>query len=345
MRVAIIHMKYGFKGGLETRLHNYVNYFLARGDEVTVICTKIEPGVVVPDGVHIELVDVKIIPKPIRLLFFNFGTRKVLEDKKFDFCFSMGRTYVQRHVIAPNTHRGYLKAKKQWLTDPSDWLQLWLDKRTFAEAKWIYACSKMTRQEVIGLYGTSPEKVLVAYPPLDTEKFNQAGKMDQAKWKHQFGLDADKQTFAFVSTSHQRKGIEILLNVFDDLIDEPIQLAIAGSDDYYGRTNVKALGFVKNMEELYWAADVTLHPAIYEPYGQIASESLACGTPIFVSEDTGAKEVVSKGTGLVLPTHSFSQWKEAIKSSQPSAYDIPTDFAARNGLSLAQHMNVLLSKM
>jgi glycosyltransferase involved in cell wall biosynthesis len=67
------------------------------------------------------------------------------------------------------------------------------------------------------------------------------------------------------------------------------------------------------MDELYCAVDATLHPAIYEPFGQIISESIACGTYVMASDNVGAKEIIlDKDIGLVLANGNKEAWFEAI---------------------------------
>ena len=106
--------------------------------------------------------------------------------------------------------------------------------------------------------------------------------------------------------------------------------------------NVRFLGFLSKPEIIYHLANFTLHPARYEPFGQIISESLACNVPVLVSEKVGAKEIVTPKVGQVL--HSFQPqfWAETIKNIERSAFEIPEDFVYQNELSLEQHVDKML---
>ncbi len=86
----------------------------------------------------------------------------------------------------------------------------------------------------------------------------------------------------FPSTGHDRKGLPLLLDTLATLPEEQFELAVAGSDSgkFHRLPNVKYLGFIQNMGELYRAADFTVLPSHYEPFGLVVTESLACGTPV-----------------------------------------------------------------
>lgn len=63
----------------------------------------------------------------------------------------------------------------------------------------------------------------------------------------------------------------------------------------------------------YTAADVCVIPSHYEPFGLVAIESMACGTPVVASAVGGLKfSIVSKETGLLVPPQDTDAFAEAI---------------------------------
>ncbi|NQV02863.1 MAG: glycosyltransferase, partial [Bacteroidia bacterium] len=54
-------------------------------------------------------------------------------------------------------------------------------------------------------------------------------------------------------------------------------------------------GHVRNdkmLVDLYSAADVTVLPSLQEAFGQMATESMACGTPVVAFDGTGLTDIV-----------------------------------------------------
>lgn len=340
MKVALIHIRYIYKGGLETRLFNYIDFFLKRGDEVHLFTSKKAPEIIPPDNLKVHLINVRKYPKPFRNFFFDKKLKRKITRENYDFILSLERTTRQYHVIAPSSHKGYLKAQNKFLSDPIDWMQIYLDKNAFSNAKVVYACSTMVKDEIVKYYAIESEKIKVLFPPTNTEKFNIEISKTEArdKWK----LKDDKIYFLLVSTSHKRKGLNVLLEVFRELNSEKYILLVAGSNFESPFENVKSLGFVKDMSSLYRAVNFTVHPAIYEPFGQIVVESLACETPVVVSSNVGAKELINEDIGEVVEGLDIDIWKEKLIEVATKSYFKSKDSFKINNLSLDTHMKKML---
>ena len=109
MKVALIHPHLVLKGGLETRLFNYINFFHKRGDAVSVISYKVDESLRLPDGVQVRKIDLSRVPKPVRMYFFDRALAAELKKNHYDFIFSLGRTSHQHVLLCPGNHIGYLK--------------------------------------------------------------------------------------------------------------------------------------------------------------------------------------------------------------------------------------------
>lgn len=344
MKVALIHYRLILRGGLETRLLNYIDYFHRRGDEVSVICSKRSEAVLLPEGVHFHRIRLGLMPKPYRKRYFSHLLGKYMARHEFDFSLSLGRTGHQDAVLAAANHIGYMKALGKSRPSRTDTRQIYLDQLAFDRSRIVYAASQMMKDELVAYFHVPPEKIHVLFPPLNVERYHRGDKARQGELKAQWGLDPDKHSFLFVSASHDRKGLPLLLKVFEQLQGEPFELAIAGYPKVDpGLPNVRYLGFHADLCSLYAAADATIHPALYEPFGQIISESLAVGTPVMVSHMVGAKEIIDDHLGRVIPSFAPEAWVEAIRTWPEQGFDIPPDIALRKGLSLDQHMERMLA--
>jgi glycosyltransferase involved in cell wall biosynthesis len=330
-----------FKGGVETRLYNYMRYFLKRGDEVTIYYAKLDYKVTIPEQVRLIHLDCSAFEKSFRPLLFNWKLSAALKKDKYDYVLGLQRTYAQAHLIAPNTHRGYMRAiGKKW-SNPSDMVQLYIDKQCYSKVPNIYACSAMIADELIQLHHTPVDRIRIARPPMDTEKFNQSKRSIRTQLREKYGMENDKMHFLFASTGHKRKGLDLLLELFAMPQHQSKILHVTGSPLKQTLPNIRFHGFCKEMEEIYTAVDATLHPSVYEPFGQVISESLACGTPVIISHMCGAKEVVTEEYGIVVNNFKREDWSNALNAIMTKAIHIPESFAFDNSLTLEQHMKII----
>lgn len=343
MKVALIHYRIAHAGGLERRLLNYMHYFLQRGDEVTIFYARREANVSLPDTVNLRHIPIRHYPKPFRMGAFGRRVRRALLSSNYDFSLSLGRTPGAQLLICPGNHRGFLHhMERPWRY--TDAIESALDVKSFRTAKHILAASNMVKLELLDWYDAPKAKVTVLYPPTDTDRFNPILKADQVALQKRAGMSPTEKNFLFVSYSHRRKGLAILLAAFEEMQGEKVHLYIAGEKPTQKLPdNCTYLKFVHNMPALYAAADVLVHPAYYEPFGQIVTESLQCGTPVLVSATTGAGELLCPDEGMVVPNQQVITWVEYCRKIVAYNLEVPPNFAQRNGLTLAQHMEAMLA--
>ena len=343
MRIALIHYRLLRKGGLETRLFNYIRYYTEQGHEVHLIVSKIDPDVRIPESVTIHQVDLKRVPKPIRMWFFNSGLEKIMSNQAFDLSLSLGRTSHQDLVLCPGTHLGYMDALGMKFKGPIDQMNIYLDKLAYRDSRLILAASEKIQEELEHFAKVSSSKIRVLYPPTDITVFNQSGIERKQELRTKYGFSDSKKSLLFVTTGNHLKGYDFLLEVMEKLLNEPIELIIAGVKPIKTNLpNVNFLGYIKNVNELMWAADALVHPAKYEAYAQVVSESLLCGLPVIVSDRVGAKSVVTEDVGRVVNGFNHSDWINAITSVLETNWNIDPEFASRYGLSVEQHCQKIL---
>ncbi len=343
MKVALIHYRITLRGGLETRLINYTNYFVEKGHDVTIICAKNTGEVDFDSSVKIVQLKMGLMPKPLRRVYFDYKLGQYLKNKKFDFELSLGRTSHQKAVLGPSNHKGFLKAMGKKTKSINDFTQDLQDQKLTKRCKIIYAASQMMKDEFVNLYGADSSKIKILFPPLNEKQFTRIDDAAKKELRLKNDIPIDFRVFVFVSASHYRKGLDILLKAFEQLQNEKVLLLIAGYPKVETQwQNVRFIGFASEPQNLYQMADCTLHPARYEPFGQIVSESLACGKPVFTSHMCGGKEILNEQTGKVIDSFDPSHWANSILNFRPEDYHIPLDFIRKKELSLEQHMEKML---
>ncbi|NQE54770.1 Trehalose synthase [ANME-1 cluster archaeon GoMg3.2] len=132
----------------------------------------------------------------------------------------------------------------------------------------------------------------------------------------------------FVGGLSKVKGIDTLLNAVPILRKKILNLClyIAGSGPEENKLkelvkelnieeNVNFLGYVSEIEKYsyYKSADVCVFPSIYEPFGIVLLEAMACGKPVVASNVGGIPFVVEEGkTGLLFESGNVEDLADKI---------------------------------
>ena len=138
---------------------------------------------------------------------------------------------------------------------------------------------------------------------LDTTKYR---PIEQQIAREILGLPQDKQLVLFgaiAATSDRRKGFHLLQLALQKLSESEwksrLELLIFGASKTSKPLSLGLkthyLGYLNDdlsLALMYSAADVMVVPSIQESFGQTASESLACGTPVVAFNATGLKDIV-----------------------------------------------------
>jgi glycosyltransferase involved in cell wall biosynthesis len=146
----------------------------------------------------------------------------------------------------------------------------------------------------------------------------------RARW----GMSADERIVLYIGRLEVYKGLQELLSAFARAIEEEsdMRLAIAGDGSLRPRVEAIAanadcrityLGRLSGDEVLraYLAADLLVLPSLFEPWGLVVNEAMACGLPVIVSARVGcADDLVRQGeTGLVVGAGREIELTNAIR--------------------------------
>lgn len=344
MKIALIHYRMmRTAGGLETRLRNYLREFTARGHEVTLLMAQ-PRDLEIPEGVRLQRLPRGPLPKSLQPMVFNAALGGWMRRNQYDLSFSLGRTSHQNLVLNPGNHLGYLNAEGRSSGSLSDWAQIRLDRKAYENSDYVLAASEMMKQETCDLYRIAPEKVKILLPPVDVGKFRPMPEKRETL-REKFGIAPDEISCAFVSASHGRKGMDLLIQVFKALQGKKVRLLVAGNPLPVlasALDNITWVGHLSNTEDLYNACDLSLLPAKYEPFGQVVTESILCGTPAYISDRVGAGHYLSEAEGKILPWNDPGAWIEALQDFEKPIELIGQDFASRHGLGIKDHVGKIL---
>jgi glycosyltransferase involved in cell wall biosynthesis len=105
-----------------------------------------------------------------------------------------------------------------------------------------------------------------------------------------------------------RSNTKIRLTLVGGIDDEELSAEINISP------NIQYLGYVHHSElnKYYREADIFILDSLLDSWGMVVIESMSVGTPVIVSENTGAKEAVRNGGGLIIAPNNPLELKSSI---------------------------------
>lgn len=351
VRVALIHTQYltASGGGMERYLRDLIAGFLAAGHVVTVITSKVDHPENVPSGVEIILHNLSLVPKPLRRGALNRRVGKTLSEQRssqnFDLTIAIADVQGADINICGGAHAPF-QARLHIRPTLLDRIQLAHEKKIYESAKQIVAHSLMMKHDLLEFFDIPERRISVIYPPVDSGRFKRPTEEQRASFRRRFVISEDKFTLLFVSTGHGRKGLRPLLEALELLQQGEYELLIAGSrsDGVQTKAGIRYLGYVSDMAQLYAAADVTVLPSQYEPFGLVVIESLLCGTPALISKQVAARELLEENEYLLLDDITPECIASSVRQARRKKFDVPADFAEKKGVTIEKHIAALLSE-
>ena len=305
MNIAILSDRLTKNGGTESYLLDLIYKYLNQGDSITVFTTKLDHSLDVLNNSKLEIVIKSLFycPKKLRFPFYYDFLKRNLKKQNFDLVIGINTPYSPDIGICCGTYLGDLKASS-WTRkiNPLNYVRILYEKKKYINSKSIITHSNLSKHELIDLYKVPHEKIKTVYPIPSLKHFKWKSKYSINEFRNKYKLSNSKTYFLFSSNSHKRKGLKIIIAALNLLNDENIVVLVAGTPNgkFEKRDNIKHLGYIKDIHELYQACDATLLPSTYEPFGLVVVESLMSGTPVIISRNVGARDLVSPSHGFVL---------------------------------------------
>ena len=192
----------------------------------------------------------------------------------------------------------------------------WIEKTAIEMADCLIAVSEETKDDVLNNFDVDEQNIEVVYNGIDLKEYV---VVNETNVLEAYGIDNSKPYVLFVGRITRQKGIIHLVNAIKYIDSETQIVLCAGAPDTKAiakemedavaeaskdRDNIFWIDKMldkKDVIQLYSHADVFCCPSIYEPFGIINVEAMACETAVVASAVGGIKEVVVEGeTGLLI---------------------------------------------
>ncbi len=139
------------------------------------------------------------------------------------------------------------------------------------------------------------------------------------------GVQRDyKKVVSFVGKLTDFKGVDVLLDAAAIYEDNDTLTLIAGDGELRGSLekqkedlNLKNVKFLGNqpqtvLKDIYNIADVSCVPSRREPFGLVAAEAMACGTPVVATNEGGLPDFINENVGILVPVDNSEQLASAV---------------------------------
>ncbi len=215
----------------------------------------------------------------------------------------------------------------------------WVEKTALEMADAVIAVSAQTRADIDRFFKVRPERLHVIHNGIDLDEYR---RTDATGALTKYGIE--KPFVLFVGRITRQKGIIHLVRAIEHMTPGFQIVLCAGAPDTpeIGREMKEAVEKVKarhggviwidemvdkkTVRELYSNAAVFCCPSIYEPFGIINLEAMACETAVVATAVGGIKEVVvDSETGFLVPIDQMNE--SPFEPREPEKF--ARDLAAR----------------
>ncbi|TMQ28320.1 MAG: glycogen synthase [Candidatus Rokuibacteriota bacterium] len=201
-------------------------------------------------------------------------------------------------------------------------LSSWIEKTAVESAHRVIAVSHKMREDILAHFAAAPERVVVIHNGIDPDQFKRTAARDAVD-----RLGVRPPFVLFVGRITDQKGIFHLLEAAPRLpADVQVVLCASAPDTpeieerlrraVQGRPNILWINEMVPVDvvtQLYSHAAVFVCPSVYEPFGLINLEAMACEAPVVASAVGGIVEVVEDGkTGVLVPPAQPEALADAI---------------------------------
>lgn len=194
----------------------------------------------------------------------------------------------------------------------------WMERTAILDADAVIAVSEGTKKDILKAYPEMhPERIHVIYNGIDLDEYQ---KTDATDALVKYGMDPSVPYVLFVGRITRQKGVTHLVDAIQYLPKDTQVVLCAGAPDTPEIaqemrelvakaksinprvTWIEAMVTKAEAIQLYSNCAVFCCPSVYEPFGIINLEAMACRAPVVASATGGILEVVVEGeTGYLVP--------------------------------------------
>jgi len=321
MKIALIQPEYSPFGGVERQAALIMKELLLQGHEIHLFARQWELGESWMDGVNVHEIKVPNKPSILRIVAFAFLVKRRLKDESFDVVHSFAKTVSQDVVSAGGgCAREWLRWKKKIFGSalrraiPFDsfsiksHVDVMMEQQGYLKTPVIIAVSQRVKDEILKNYDIPAERIKVVYYGVDLDRFHPRNVSPfRNEFRASHGISEDELLLLFLGSGFTRKGLRSLIEslgilAHDQWKQRGFRLVVVGqgrrrryqqlADSLGVSDKVIFVGPHEHPEQVCAAADLSVLPSYYEPFGCVHLEAMATGIPTVASRISGVSEIL-----------------------------------------------------
>ena len=319
-RIAIVFRDMASLSGTPNTIFSHASYLAACGYGVDLVAEKIDRAR--SDG-DIGTVKIRRWPFYKRRRFASFARRadRRLRAAGYDFVAGHGHNAVHDVVSLHNCERlCHFKLHGEEMTEPSPLTLLQDEIFTDQQFTLCIANSTVMRDELVDRYRVPVDKIRVVHPGYDEQRFDPAAREpSRSEKRRELGIDAGHCLIGLVTSgAFEVRGVDIAIDAYaalPDAVRARTRMVIVGKSsrlaDYQKQAadlgvgqHVQFLPPMRDIERLYHALDICVHPARFETFGQVVQEAMACRLAVVTNRQASATELLPDAVYAELPETS-----------------------------------------
>lgn len=185
--------------------------------------------------------------------------------------------------------------------------------RILHNADCVFALTEVERKQYLKM-GIDEEKIEIVPLGINLEEYENLP--DFGRFRSKFNVDDEDKLILFVGRIHEIKGLDLLIDSFNDLIhlneDERIKLAIVGPDDGYlneleekiktysldEKVIITGPLYKEEKQEALVDCDLFVMPSKYESFTTSGLEAMACSKPLVLTKNNHIHDWVDGNCGI-----------------------------------------------
>lgn len=311
MRLALVRQRYTAFGGAERFVERAIEA-LGRDDIALTLLTRKWSGQPAAN-LAIRKLDPFHLGRTWRDASFARAVQAEIAGGEFDLVQSHERIAgCDLYRAGDGTHLGWLthRAKARGKAFNPAWCGPYHRYTLAAEAamfrhprlRAVICNSRFIQREIMATFGLPEAQLPLIENGVDLQRFRPAGADEKRAARTALALPQDAVVLGFVGSGFERKGLAAAI----ETLPREAWLVVAGKDKtepHYRRLaarqgcaeRVRFLGPQQDVAPLYRAIDGFVFPAIYEPFGNVVLEAMACGLPAITSPTCGSESLIRHG--------------------------------------------------